>query len=95
MLVSHTLQQQNRNRMAVLPPVPPLEWEILLQIIWNHRMAWTRRKLKENLVPASAVARAAAHQMRLPRAISTGLEHPQRWSSTASVGGLCQCLTTL
>jgi len=59
-------------------------------------MIWVERDLKGLLVPNPAMGRDTFHQTRLLRAPSyLALNTAREGASTASLGNLCQCLTTL
>jgi len=60
-------------------------------------MVWVGRDLEDHLVPTPlAMSRDIFHQPRLLRAPSNLALNPAReGAATASLGSLCQCLTTL
>ena len=67
-------------------------WERLL-----HRMAWVEKDHNDHRVSTPpAMCRVANHQTRLPRATSSlTLNASRDGASTASLGNLFQCVTTL
>ncbi|XP_048796174.1 uncharacterized protein LOC125691180 [Lagopus muta] len=62
----------------------------------SPRMAWVAQELNAHLVPTPCYVQVANQQPRLPRATSSLASNACRdGASTASLGNLCQCLTTL
>ena len=65
-------------------------------MFFNHRMAWVEEDHNAHPVPTPCCVRVANQQTRLPRATSSlALDACRDGASTASLGNLFQCLTTL
>jgi len=82
--------------------VQPGDWDFWFPIgfiteSWNHRMVWVGKDLKDHLVPtALATGRDTFHQTRLLKAPAyPALNTTREGAATASLGKLCQGLTTL